>query len=740
MNGAGQGKIKFGDGLEQYPEEKLTNNTFDVLVANPPYSVDGFKVHLKLKNNCFELLDRNLISNEGSEIETLFVERIAQLLKPHGFAAVILPSTILSNVTPRSYIVARELLLQNFYLRAVVQFGNKTFGATSTSTVVLYLEKYNEPPKKCEIIKDIVNAIISGNFSDDWEDSEVFKYYTQKIGVSEDLYRAFATETATKDDLGKNEYFAQYLTWFENLTEIVNRQKSKRFRQLTADDQERERKELFYKTVKDVEQEKLTYFALVYKQNTFVINAPIDIAEQKKFLGYEWSNRKRSEGIQINQPGGMLYNDSNRYADDTLAAAVRNSFENREIILPETLKKYCSYLRTQDMIDFSRTIFNKTIKLSIPTEIESRFPLEKLGAYVSIEKGVSFDKDVQVSNETKNVVLTADNITLDGHFNLVKKLYIAESVVFDEKKKLKRNDCFMCFSSGSIQHVGKTAFIEKNLPYYAGGFMGILRSKNDKRLLPKFLYEILNLETMRNLIRSYSNGSNIQNLSNVIENIKIPVPDPDIQKQIVSECEKVDEKYNCCYASADEYTRKIEDLFNSLDKKATKSIRLSNKEVFDISIGQRVLNSEVNPNFDIPVYSANVFEPFGMIDKLLIEDFSKDSVLWGIDGDWMVNVISANNPFYPTDHCGVLRIKTDNILPKYMAHLLEEAGKQAEFSRSYRPSIDRIESLIVKIAPIEEQRKAVSEIEIYEQKITEAKIVMASCAEHKKQILDKWLK
>ena len=75
-----------------------------------------------------------------------------------------------------------------------------------------------------------------------------------------------------------------------------------------------------------------------------------------------------------------------------------------------------------------------------------------------------------------------------------------------------------------------------------------------------------------------------------------------------------------------------------------------------------------------------------------------------------------------------------------MAHLLEEAGKQAEFSRSYRPSIDRIESLIVKIAPIEEQRKAVSEIEIYEQKITEAKIVMASCAEHKKQILDKWLK
>ena len=169
-------------------------------------------------------------------------------------------------------------------------------------------------------------------------------------------------------------------------------------------------------------------------------------------------------------------------------------------------------------------------------------------------------------------------------------------------------------------------------------------------------------------------------------------------------------------------------------------MKLSDNRVFDVSIGRRVLNTEVNPNFSIPVYSANVFEPFGMINKLLIEDFSQDSVLWGIDGDWMTNVIPANKPFYPTDHCGVLRIKTNDILPKYMAHLLEEEGKKAGFKRSYRASIDRIESLSVQVAPIEEQRKAISEIETYEQKISEAKAVMAGCAERKKQILEKWLK
>lgn len=129
-----------------------------------------------------------------------------------------------------------------------------------------------------------------------------------------------------------------------------------------------------------------------------------------------------------------------------------------------------------------------------------------------------------------------------------------------------------------------------------------------------------------------------------------------------------------------------------------------------------------------------------MIDKLLFEDFSKDSVLWGIDGDWMVNVIPANNPFYPTDHCGVLRIKTDDILPKYMAHLLEVEGKKAGFKRSYRASIDRIEALSVQIAPIEEQKKAISEIEAYEAEISKAKTVMQGCAERKKKILEKWLK
>ena len=100
MNGAGGGNIIFGDGLENKSEKQIENNAFDILVANPPYSVSAFKLHLKLQNNTFELFDR--ISDDGREIETLLVERIAQLLKPKGIAAVILPSSILNNEIPVS--------------------------------------------------------------------------------------------------------------------------------------------------------------------------------------------------------------------------------------------------------------------------------------------------------------------------------------------------------------------------------------------------------------------------------------------------------------------------------------------------------------------------------------------------------------------------------------------------------------------------------------------------------------
>lgn len=234
MHGAGDGNIIFGDGLENYPDKEITPNSFDILVANPPYSVKAFKSHLKLTNNHLNILDK--ISNDGSEIETLFVERISQLLKPNGVAAVILPSSIL-NKENESFVTARESLLRNFNIIAIATLGSKTFGATGTNTVILFLQKFNEPPKRTDMVIDSVEAILSKVDIDGWEDEFILRGYLKKIGVKKGIYNKFLSKTEDFDFWSNDNYFGQHYNEFVSSTEYVKKSKQKTFQKLSDAEQ-----------------------------------------------------------------------------------------------------------------------------------------------------------------------------------------------------------------------------------------------------------------------------------------------------------------------------------------------------------------------------------------------------------------------------------------------------------------------------------------------------------------------
>lgn len=280
MNGAGDANIIFGDGLENYPEKEVNLNSFDVLVANPPYAVSAFKSHLQLKYNNFKLLER--ISNDGSEIETLFVERISQLVKPGGIAAVILPSSILSN-NSNSYIGAREEILKHFYIRTITCFGSKTFGATGTNTVVMFLEKMKEPPVRFKLVEDSADAILENKVNANWEDKEIYNKYLEQIEVSKEVYEKFIEGNTYYTEFNQNEYFNNYIKAFENLTNIKNKRKQVTFKRMHETEQKMWLNQSFYDFVRNVEKQKLMYFAMVYKQIVLIITAPSDNNEQKNF-------------------------------------------------------------------------------------------------------------------------------------------------------------------------------------------------------------------------------------------------------------------------------------------------------------------------------------------------------------------------------------------------------------------------------------------------------------------------
>jgi type I restriction enzyme M protein len=153
--------------------------------------------------------------------------------------------------------------------------------------------------------------------------------------------------------------------------------------------------------------------------------------------------------------------------------------------------------------------------------------------------------------------------------------------------------------------------------------------------------------------------------------------------------------------SIQEYQALLEQLKSEQDEKEItfQEISLSDNKYFDLFIGKRIVKRDLVKILDgtIPAYSANVFEPFGLIKNSNISNFKNNFVLWGIDGTFDFNVIEKNNPFATTDHCGCIRIKDDSILPYYLVSVLEQTSHLYGFDRGLRASLTNMKKVKIKI-------------------------------------------
>ena len=549
MHGADKGKIKFGDGLENFPDEGITAESFDILVSNPPYSIKDFKQYLQIKNK-FETLEK--ISQNGKEIETLFVERISQLLKAGGIAAVILPSSIL-NKDGGSFIVAREKILQNFYIRAIVEFGSKTFSATGTKTNILFLEKISKPPEKFQLFADSVNIIFSQKFSVEWDDEEIFSAWLKKIKIEKKIYEKFIRRERNffewKNDAYFGEYFSEYVGRTPKVRTFLEKFGEGLFRYIKINEntfwvdfihelENLNRK--FYDFAQEIEREKIQYFAMTYTQKTLIITAPDENSAQEKFLGYSWSNRKGDEGIKIKAEGGMLYDKNNRRAENKLAYAVRKIFYGEEVEIADAQNFY-NYYNLSDLIDFSGVNFTKIIKLTkkIEQTYGGKFPLKKLKdtAIKPLEYG-SGTAATDFDGKIRYIRIT--DINDDGKLN--KNLVSPEK--FDEKFILNDGDILFARSGATV---GKT-FLYKKI-YGDAIFAGyLIRYVADtKIILPEYVFQFTRTDFYKNFVENTKKGMTQPNINaQDYGNLKIPVPTLEEQKKIVLEFAAIDEKISDC--------------------------------------------------------------------------------------------------------------------------------------------------------------------------------------------------
>ena len=534
--------IIYGDALGN---TNIKDNSFDILIANPPYSVKGF---LKTLNEDdrenYELIStiKENSYSKNSSIETFFVERAKQLLKDDGVAGIILPSSILSN-NSSLYTQTRELIISNFDIIGIVELPSGTFGATGTNTVILFLRKKKNNPSLFEHYNNRVNSWFDCKFDKDiiFEDKELLIDYLAKQNIDYDDYIEFIKGTIN-DNLKETFVFKQYINESND-----------------------------YKSIIDIEKNKLLFFMLSNSQNNdvVVVKAPTKTKDKQKFLGYKWKKTKGTLKISyigstndddsLSKNKGMktiktpLFNPEDINDENKINTIVRSNFNDKEMHIDYD---NVSYMKLTDMIDFSRPKFDKAINLAVNQviELKSKYKVEFLGNVCEIKIGGT------PSRENLNY-FTGDNLwvsikEMNGQEIMDTEEKITDEAINDSNVKLiPKGTTLLSFKLT----IGKTAIAGKDL--YTNEAIAGLIPKNKNEILDRYLFYLFNTNILDSSSvgnKAFGKSLNSYYLKN---NIQIPIPPIEIQKEIIEECSKIDVEYKNLRMSVEEYKKQIEKIF-----------------------------------------------------------------------------------------------------------------------------------------------------------------------------------
>ena len=581
MYGQDNINIVYADALDK--NELIKDNSYSVVIANPPYSVKGFLETLS-ENQRKKYLLSNEVDNldKNNSIELFFLERAKQLLKSEGVAGIIVPSSILTN--GNIYSKARKILIENFNIIAIAEFGSKTFGSTGTNTITLFLKKRKYPPKESDNYKYALERWFN-NIDVQVGDKDMVQTYCDFLGIEYERYEEL--QKGELEKLVEIEIFEEYIEEFSNSTKAKNINNKKITNRYTEEMKKEEFKKAQFEYIKEIEQEKVTYFILAnfQKNDVVIVKSPTNNEEMKKYLGYEWSKRKGQEGIKyigvnisdeemeisknqaINRIQTPLFNPNNLNDNEKINVIIRDNFNGKLESIPENLKKYVTISSLVNMIDFTQTNFDIQIKTTPNKEIEikSKYPLVKLNTLVEAFGGLWIGKKEPLR---KINVIRNTNFTMDGNLNLEN---VAEIDVEEEqflKRKLEKGDIIIEKSGGSeTQAVGRVVLFETEEGDFSySNFTSRLRII-DKKVLSKYLHIFLNDFYQRGYTFQYQNGSSgLKNLDLTrYLKIKIPVPPIKVQQEIIEEVEKLEKKYQKSRMKIEEYRNEIEKIFKNLD-------------------------------------------------------------------------------------------------------------------------------------------------------------------------------
>lgn len=487
LNGDGDALILSGDGLDDFytsynysgllksnKQQKSISN-FDIVVSNPPFSVDSFMNNMKNTRKNFYL--NKFVTSRSNEIECFFIERTIQLLKEGGVSALILPLSIFNNDN-KVYVESRKILLLYTEISAVVELRNKTFVATGTSSCIIFFKKrklsqltlhvkdllnQNLAHNHVNELNDLIENYKIGELSQDFLSSAFFNDFINYLNKDNKLLLAFSGEKK------KQEHFLGYR---------VSKSRGKAgLKELKGS--------LLYD--KDNKSKKLNEYI-----KSSLINEQPSLENIDKELSNHIAVIEFSDFIESN---------------DNYNLRTPSSFIAKKTIKIESISPLGDVIDTFDSIE-------TTLKELIEQE------------EISVIKGLNFNKDTdEVPTKSDIKVLTASNIDLKNGKLLFgeKIIYLRNDFVIQPELALRENDIVMCMSSGSLSHLGKVCLSDKEYPnIMIGGFLNLIRC-NNKELAISLYYRFMSKEFRKYVFSK--KGQNINNLKMsdlLTKKIKLP--------------------------------------------------------------------------------------------------------------------------------------------------------------------------------------------------------------------------
>lgn len=163
-------------------------------------------------------------------------------------------------------------------------------------------------------------------------------------------------------------------------------------------------------------------------------------------------------------------------------------------------------------------VWNEQLKREIP----KGWNVGTIKPFINVIRGVTYEKDdVQDAQSSGYICLLRANNIANGNINYDNVVYVKENKISKEQL-LMQNDVFICMSSGSKDHIGKTAIVTADIGCSFGAFCSKIEIQS---CAFSWLALYFRSKYFNSYIRNTCLGTNINNLNNdMLYNIVLPIP------------------------------------------------------------------------------------------------------------------------------------------------------------------------------------------------------------------------